>query len=99
PHAPPPPVPTRRSSDLSLRRAPAFLARLAAGHRLHDGIDRVLADARLATTGGRACVVVHAAGGRAVYARHPDLALAPASTVKLLDRKSTRLNSSHVSIS
>ena len=78
------PAAGRATPVLSLRRAPAFLARLAAGHRLHDGIDRVLADARLATTGGRACVVVHAAGGRAVYARHPDLALAPASTVKLL---------------
>ena len=69
---------------LSLRRVPAFLAGLAAGHRLQDEIDRVLADARLDTTGGRACVVVHAAGGRALYARQPDLALAPASTVKLL---------------
>src|SRR5438552_2819809 len=40
---------------LSLRRVPAFLAGLAAGHRLQDEIDRVLADARLDTTGGRAC--------------------------------------------
>ena len=69
---------------LSLRRAPAFLAGLAAGRRLHDDIDRMLADARLDTTGGRACVVVHDAGGRALYSRQPDLALAPASTVKLL---------------
>jgi D-alanyl-D-alanine carboxypeptidase/D-alanyl-D-alanine-endopeptidase (penicillin-binding protein 4) len=68
---------------LSLRRAPAFLAGLAAGHRLQDDIDRVLAGARLDTTGGRACVVVQDASGRALYSREPDLALAPASTVKL----------------
>ena len=69
---------------LSLRRAPAFLAWVAAGHRLRDDIDRVLADARLDATGGRACVVVHDAEGRAIYTRQPDLALAPASTIKLL---------------
>ena len=44
---------------LSLRRAPAFLAWVAAGHRLRDDIDRVLADARHDATGGRASVVVH----------------------------------------
>jgi D-alanyl-D-alanine carboxypeptidase/D-alanyl-D-alanine-endopeptidase (penicillin-binding protein 4) len=69
---------------LSLRRAPAFLAWVAAGHRLRDDIDRALADARLDATGGRACVVVHDTEGRAIYTRQPDLALAPASTIKLL---------------
>ena len=69
---------------LSLRRLPVFLAGLAAGRRLQDDIDRAFADAGLDATGGRACLVVHGAGGRAVYARRPELSLAPASTIKLL---------------
>jgi len=69
---------------LSLRRLPVFLGGLAAGRRLQDDVDRAFADAGLDGASAQACVVVHAAGGRTVYARHPELSLAPASTIKLL---------------
>jgi D-alanyl-D-alanine carboxypeptidase/D-alanyl-D-alanine-endopeptidase (penicillin-binding protein 4) len=69
---------------LSLRRLPVFLGALAAGRHLQDDIQRAFADARIDPPGGQACLVVHGAGGQTVYARRPDLPLAPASTIKLL---------------
>ena len=77
-------APAAATPVLSLRRVPAFLAGLAAGRRLHDDIDRAFVGAGFSATSGRACLVVHGADGRALYVRQPELALVPASTVKLL---------------
>ena len=76
------PAPAAVTPVLSLRRVPVFLAGLAAGRRLRDDIDRVFTDTGLGRA--RACVVVHDADGRSVYARQPELGLVPASTIKLL---------------
>ena len=69
---------------LSLRRVPDYLARLAAEGRLRSDLDMAFAEAGFDAASGRACLVVHDAMGRRLYSRQPELALLPASTVKLL---------------
>ena len=68
---------------LSARRAPGVLARLVADQRLRADLDAALADPALGPGRDRSCLVV-TTGGRPVVARRPDLALIPASTLKVL---------------
>lgn len=67
---------------LSVRRAPASLARLAGTARLAAALDDLVHDASLGASADRTCLVVRA-GDATVFAWNPSTPLAPASTLKL----------------
>src|SRR5207249_10845119 len=88
PHRPPPPFPTRRSSDLSYRaRHP-----LAVSSRCSSAVFVPPAAAHASTSARNASTAVGHRRPRPPCGRS-------SSASRRQDRKSTRLNSSHVSIS
>lgn len=68
----------------SLRRVPAYVSRVVADRRLTADLERALDDPVLGGARERTCLAVSAPDGRPVFARRPDLALIPASTLKVL---------------
>jgi D-alanyl-D-alanine carboxypeptidase/D-alanyl-D-alanine-endopeptidase (penicillin-binding protein 4) len=68
---------------LSLRRVPAFLSATVADGHLSADLDRALDDPALGAGRQRECLSVREATGRVAFARNPDMALTPASTMKL----------------
>lgn len=68
---------------LSARRVPSLLVREVADRNLRSRLDTALADPAYGSAGQQSCLVV-AQGGRQIQQVRPDLALIPASNLKLL---------------
>lgn len=68
---------------LSPRRVPAVLAKAVGDARLTSSLDAALGDPALGAARDQSCLVVES-GGATLYERRPDLALLPASNLKLL---------------
>ena len=79
-----PPPATLTTPVLSLRRLAGPLSRHVATTRLTTRLDAVTTDASLGDARDSTCLTVQDPAGRALYSRQPDLALIPASTLKLV---------------
>src|SRR5207253_4854896 len=91
---PPPPLPTRRSSDLATL-FPAGRLAAASGRSLHRRVSPFRAERRRCAVGA----AMKGVGVLAVLALAAAQGPAPEISQECQDRKSTRLNSSHVAIS
>src|SRR5690606_41777979 len=89
-----PSVPTRRSSDLDGRQSSGVLVAAAAGTPVTAVADGTVVFAEWMTGYGLILIVDHGNGYMSLYAHNDTLLKSPGE-----DRKSTRLNSSHVKIS
>jgi len=68
----------------SLRRVPGYVSRVVADTRLTADLESALDDPVLGAARQATCLAVADPDGRPLFARRPDLALIPASTLKVL---------------
>src|SRR5207247_11355051 len=99
PHPPPPPLPTRRSSDLKPVTQPELLARVRSLLRIKAYRETVERQARELAEWNRTLEARVAEGVAQLEHAHKLRRFLPPQLTDLVDRKSTRLNSSHEWIS